>query len=259
MKDWLVEIVDQIAVGEFLAQSRVTCGSRFGLIAVDNAVEFMLIAYVETYKQLIGGHKPGGIPKKDWDETKSRFPKLLSFVATCEPNIQPIETEISRYHDFRNNLYHSGLPLTTPPERVLKYSKLAKDVIAILFGINFSSDEWGQILDRISSSLTKSSTIATIKRQVIYEETNGVVKFDVEAHLSALDAIAICLHGYSVMTGAAPSRPLLVKSLAMSGHSLANDVINSRLSELRKSGWIQKDSLILSAKGRKELAKKYIF
>jgi len=113
MKDWLTEIVDQMALGEVLAESSLSCGQRFGLIAVDNAVEFMLIAYVEVHRQLVGGHKAGGISKRDWDDTKRQFPKLLSFVAAQEPNLQPLEAEISRYHDFRNGLYHTGTPVTT--------------------------------------------------------------------------------------------------------------------------------------------------
>ncbi len=258
MKDWLVEIVDQIALGEFLAISSLSCGQRFGLIAVDNAVEFMLVAYVEVHKQLVGGHKPGGIIKKDWDETKSKFPKLLPFIVTLEPNLQPLEIEISRYHDFRNNLYHSGTPITTSPDRVTKYSQLARKVLEILFDIQFSVDEWDENLARIAKSLVKGSKAETIKREVIYEEVEGMVKFSTTDFPRATEAIALCLHGYSVVTGAPPSRPFLIRSLAMSGHPLGAKVVNARLFDLRKMGWIQKNELIPSAKGRKELAKKYL-
>jgi len=257
MKDWLVEMIDQVALGELLAKSSLSCGQRFGLIAVDNAVEFMLIAYVEVQKQIVGGYKAGGIPKKAWDETKREFPKLLTFVVTQEPNLQPLEIEISRYHDFRNTLYHSGTPVTTSPGRVTRYSELAREVLSILFAIQFSADEWNEILARIGSFFTGSSIDKSIKRAVSYEEAEGLVKFTTTDYPTAAEAIAICLYGFAIVTGAPPSRPALVKSLAKSGHPLSADVVKSRLSDLRKVGWVRKNDL-LAAKGRKELAKKYL-
>lgn len=258
MKDWLVEIVDQIALGEILAHSSISCGQRFGLIAIDNAVEFMLIAYVEIQRQLVGGHKVEGINKKDWDEIKRQFPKLLPFVVGLELNLQALEVEISRYHEFRNGLYHSGTPVTTSASRVANYSKLARDVMRILFGLQFTPDEWNDIVARVGEFLTVGSVTETIKRQVSYEEKEGIVKFITSGLPTAPEAIALCLHGYSVLTGAPPSRPSLAKSLTMSGHPLGEGVINVRLSNLRRARWIQKNALTLAAKGRRELAKKYL-
>ena len=168
MKDWLSEIIDQIALGEILANSNVSCGERFGLIAVDNAVEYMLIAYIETYKQLVGGHKAGGIIKKDWDETKRQFPKLLTFVVTQEVMLTPLEVEITRYHDFRNGLYHSGTPVTTSASRVVKYSELARKVLEVLFSISLTIKEWESTLAKNASALSGSIVTSTVKRQVTY-------------------------------------------------------------------------------------------
>lgn len=258
MKDWLSEIIDQIALGEILAESNVSCGQRFGLIAVDNAVEFMLIAYVETYKQLIGGHKVGGITKKDWDETKRHFPKLLTFVVTQEANLASLETEISRYHDFRNSLYHSGTPVTTSPSRVKKYSDLARKVLPILFSITLTADEWDNILAQNASVLSGNTVTSSIKRQVTYELIDGLVKFSTTPPITASEAVALCLHGYSVVTSSPPSRPSLIQALARSGHPLSAEVAKARLYDLKKNGWLQKTELILSSKGRKKLGKKFL-
>ncbi len=258
MKDWLSEIIDQIALGEILANSKLSCGERFGLIAVDNAVEFMLIAYIETFKQLVGGHKTGGITKKDWDETKRQFPKLLAFVVTQEIALVPLETDISRYHDFRNGLYHSGAPVTTSAIRVMKYSELARKVLAVLFSILLTSDEWESILAQNASTLSGVANVNIIKRQVTYELTDGLVKFATAASLTASEAIALCLHGFSIITGAPPSRPSLIQALARSGHPLSSETANSRLYDLKKNGLLQKSDLALSAKGRKELGKKFL-
>jgi hypothetical protein len=258
MKTWLSEIIDQIALGEFLAYSKVSCGQRFGLIAVDNAVEFMLIAYVEVYKQLVGGHKLGGIIKKDWEDTKKHFPKLLAYVATLEPNLQTHVPDITRYHEFRNSLYHSGTPVTTTSTRVAKYSKLAQEILAILFTIKLTPQEWDSILSLVESSLSSQSPSHLIKRQVTYDKVDDFVKFTTSASPTASEAVAICLHGCSILTGAPPSRPSLLQSLARSGHALPLKVLNARLFDLRRNGWLQKNALALSAKARKELAKKYL-
>jgi len=258
MKTWLAEIIDQIALGEFLANSKVSCGQRFGLIAVDNGVEFMLIAYVEVYKQLVGGHKPGGITKKEWDETKKHFPKLLSYVATLDPDLQPHVAEITRYHEFRNGLYHSGTPVTTTPSRVAKYSKLAQEILAILFGIKLTLQEWESTLSLVESSLSSQGSSHPVKRQVTFEKVDELIKFTTSAFLTATEAVAICLYGCSILTGAAPSRPCLNQSLTRSGYPLSINVLSARLSDLKRNGCLQKKDLALSAKGRKQLAKKYL-
>ena len=198
MKDWLVEIIDQVALGEFLASTNLSCGQRFGLIAVDNAIEFMLIAYIEIHKQLVGGHKPGGIPKKDWELTKSKFPTLLQAVVTLELNLKPLETDISRYHNFRNDLYHSGAPLTTSATRVKNYVKIAKSVLNILFAINIDSNEWDAILAGVASSLNGNNELSGVKRQVTYEIVDGLVKFSTATAPTAIEAVALCCHGFAI-------------------------------------------------------------
>jgi len=260
MKDWLTEIIDQIALGEFIARSKVSCGQRFGLIAVDNAVEFMLKAYVEVDKQLVGGHKVavGGLTKKDWELKRDKFPVLLSYVVSLEPNLLSLEDEINRYHTFRNNLYHTGIPVTTRTTMVVKYAELARNVLQVLSKIALTSQEWDAIVAEVGSSLISDSAPSSIKLEVDYETVDGVVKLTTSASLTNRDAIALCLHGYSKLVGTPPSRPDLIKSLTRSGYSLMPKFLSARIVELRNNGLIQQNSLALSAKGRKELSKKYL-
>lgn len=158
MKDWLVEIIDQIALGEFLARSELSCGPRFGLIAVDNAVEYMLAAYVEVHKRLLGDDT-GEIRHRQWIDTKSKFPKLLQFTVKREPALAPYELEISRYHDFRNTIYHSGKPITTAPGRVLAYAKLARDLIRVLFQYEITPAEWDEDLNRVAAIIRQVASV----------------------------------------------------------------------------------------------------
>ncbi len=176
MRDWLVEIIDQTALGEYHAQTSLSCGKRFGLIAVDNAVEYMLVAYVETYKRLVG-KKQDGISHKEWEDIKGRFPKLLEFVVGLEPALSALELEIMQYHDFRNALYHSGKPITTSSERVSNHAKLARKVLFVLFQQEITDEEWNDVLDRISSVIGKSKISTELRRQVAYSEPDGILKF----------------------------------------------------------------------------------
>jgi hypothetical protein len=259
VKDWLVEIIDQVALGEFLSRSQLSCGSRFGLISLDNAVEFMLIAYVEVHRQLVGGHKPGGIPKKDWETTKGAFPKLLSFVVSCEASLGSLESEINRYHDLRNNLYHSGAPTTTAPTRVQKYVSVARHILNLLFAIVFSDDEWSAVLDSVRGALSGAVVAAGVRRSVAFADVSGIVTFSCVDTPNAREAIALLLHGYGKLAATEPDRKQLGVSLAKSGMPLAMPVIHARIADLRSSGWIRKDRLVLTAKGRKALQSRYLY
>jgi hypothetical protein len=258
MKDWLEDAIEQIALGEHLASSSLGCGPRFGLIAVDNSVEFMLKAYVELYKQLIGGHKPGGVTKKDWEEIKRQFPTLLSFVAGLEPKIVPLESDVSRFHDLRNDLYHSGLPLTTNPTRVGRYSKLARQLLEALYGVSYSATEWGVIVSKVGSSLAGEATSNGIRHQVTYELVEGQVKFTTSGSPTVQEAIALCLYGYGVLTGAPPSRPSIIQSLARSGHPISQVILNARLHDMKNQALLRSNELTLSAKGKKKVARDYM-
>lgn len=257
MKDWLSETIDQIALGEILADSTVSCGQRFGLIAIDNAVEFMLIAYVEVYKHLVGDKAAGKKPKKEWEETKRYFPALLAFVTEKEPNLQPLVSDITNYHNHRNDLYHTGTPLTTAPRHVHLYAKVAKQVLGVLFSMSLSDDEWTNVVAQNVTSLC-GGIGGPPKRQMTFEVIDSLVRFTAPTSPSATDAIALTLFGYSTRTGAPPSKPSLIQSLARSGHPLSPDIVNARLHDLKAKGWLQTHSLALSARGRKALEKKYL-
>jgi len=258
VRAWLRDPIDQIAIGEFLARSKISCGQRFALIAVDNSIEFMLIAYVEAYRQLVGGHKPGGIPKNEWRKIKGGFESLLSKICGLEPDLSQYEDEINRYHNLRNALYHSGSPTTVSSSRVMKYSKIARDVLSILFSIRFDKKEWEDYLSRIGCSLCSPASSPEIRRSVSYEQVNDLVRFSTDSQVSAKEAISLALHGFAILTGATPHRDSLLKSVAMSGYPITSKVLAARLSDLRKQRLIRKKHLQLTAKGLKVLQKKFI-
>lgn len=258
MKSWLQDAIDQIALGDFLGASPLSCGTRFGLIAVDNSVEFMLIAYVESYRQLVGGHKQGGIPKNSWQQTKRNFESLLDKVCDLDPNLRQHEDEINRFHRLRNGLYHSGTPTTVSQSRVKEYSKHARQALDVLFSISFSKSEWEEHTSNVGQALTSHSSAPTIKRSVTFDVVNDVVRFSTTDQPSAARSVALSVYGFGILAGKEPERETLLKSTAMSGYPMTNKVQNARISDLRKQGWIRKDRIQITAKGIRELKKQYL-
>jgi hypothetical protein len=258
MRQWLADAIDQIALGEILADSGLSCGQRFALIAIDNSIEFMLVAYVEVFKRLVGGHKTGGIPKQQWEKKKRNFSDLLSFVVSKEPALSQFEQEINRYHDLRNDLYHTGRPRTVSRSKVLSYAQLARTVLGILFAIQYDQAQWKQVLDKAFASLTGNSGGSLPIRSVTFQDVDGAVRYSTQSQPTAKEAISLVLHAYSISYGREPTREELLKSLALSGYAMTSQVLSSRLYELRRNKLIRNNSLGLTAKGRKHLAQHFL-
>jgi hypothetical protein len=258
MKDWLEDAIDQIALGDFLADSSLSCGQRFGLIAVDNAIEFMLNAYVEVDRQLVGGRKPGSITRKEWADKSSKFPVLVNFVVGLQPNLADLEDEINRRHKFRNDLYHTGLPKTTSAKQVHSHSKLARQVLSTLYGIDPSAEEWPDKVASIGNTLLEGGPSPTLRHEVTFEKVDDTVRFTCSEQPNARDAIALAIFGFVTRKAEAPDRSQLAKSLALSGNTSSPTVVSNRLSDLRRDKWVKRGELALTAKGRKELAKTYL-
>lgn len=257
MKEWLSDAIEQIVLGDILANSNISFGRRFALIAIDNSVEYALICYVEVYKRLVGGHIAGGIPKNDWEKKKNHFDDLLTCVVSIEPKLATHKDDISRFHGIRNDLYHTGTPLTVNESTVASYSRIAKEALNILFSLNFDDNEWinytGKVKDIFSN---RTDTIAT-KDIVVFERMNGVIKYTTTLVPKTPTAILLIIHGYSLLEGREPSQDELVTSLKLSGISTSRAVSASRVAEMRAKGLIHSGKLALKEKGRKALSDKY--
>lgn len=107
MPIWLDDLVEQIATSMVLAESGTETGGRLAFIIVDNAVEFLLKAYVESETQLVGHNRV--ISKQDWERKKESFPQVLQFVYS-QFTISVPESDIVSWHNVRNKLYHEGKP-----------------------------------------------------------------------------------------------------------------------------------------------------
>lgn len=257
MKAWLTDAIDQVALGEHLAGTSISCGTRFGLIAVDNAVEYMLVAYIKLDRQLVGGHKSGGITKKDWEKAKQNFEDLIDKVCGVEPNLRKYQKEINRYHQLRNDLYHGGIPTTVAQNRVTKYSALARSVLETLYGITFDSREWDDQVASVGQALVSEEAPTPIRRTVSFELEGDIVRVRTSAQPKASDWIALALHGYLTMCGKPPEKDSLEKTIKLSGYPITRKTLNTRISELRGANSVRKDRLQLTAKATSAITKEY--
>lgn len=255
MSRWLRDTIEQIALGEQLAKSSVGCGARFGLIAVDNAVEYMVSCFVESDQRLVG-NKPGQIKKKEWENLG--FPGRLNYAAGHRPPLRGLEADVLTFHETRNHLYHSAIPLTISPREVLDYSKMARDLLDLLFHQQFNQTEWDDMLGKVAGELTGRTADLASRKSVRFEVIHGVIKFETSGTPSLKDAVALVLRGYATLTGTEPGRDAFQKSLRLSGLSFEPRVLGQRLYEMRQAKLVRDDKLILTPAGLKSIEKRFI-
>lgn len=253
MKAWLRDIPDQLALALVVARSGISCGERIALIVVDNAVEYMLVAFIESHRRLVRK----AISKKDWDEKKRHFEPLLDFIVAHCPTLASHRDDILNFHELRNSLYHTGQPVSVNKQKVEDYLALARQTFEKLFGVSFKDNDVEQTASRIHTALlreTRRETSAT----VTLKKENGFVRFETGAKPTNSDAICLVLYGFGREFLRPPSFNEVLESLRASGFSLTQKILSSRLYELRKKGWVRQDELALTSSGRKHLVKHYL-
>jgi hypothetical protein len=259
MNEWLADAIEQICLGDLLAETKEGFGRRFAMIAIDNSIEYALISYVEVFKRLVGGHIPGGIEQKAWIEKRRYFEQMLDYVASKEPGLSKYVDNIKRFHRMRDDLYHSGTPLTVNESTVKEYSEIAKRVLELLFSINYGDNEWRGKLDQVRRLIVGDTKAVENKDVITFERAAGVVKYSTSLTIKTPSAIRFILHGYALVEGREPTSDEVERSLRLSGNTASKEVIASRIAEMRAKGLIYSGRFSLKEKGRKDLREKYTF
>jgi hypothetical protein len=248
MKPWLEDVPDQLALALLLAKGKISCGERIGLIVVDNAVEYMLVAYVESHRRVIGPGK--SISKKDWTEKKRYFEPVLQFVVSQCAALSQYSDDILNFHELRNSLYHTGQPVSVKEEKVRNYANLARNVFNTLFGQGLTEEKLEETSLQIQATLVPESKVEAYS-PMAFDKAEGLVRLRTNVHISNRDAICLVLHGFARGYMRPPSFDELLASLAGSGFTLTNQALSSRLYELREGGRVSKGRLSLTSRGRK--------
>lgn len=250
MKPWLQDVPDQLGLALLLARGCISCGERIGLIVADNAVEYMLVAYVESHRRLVGASR--GISRKEWTEKKRYFEPLLDFVASLCPDLSNHRDDILNFHELRNSLYHTGQPVSVKEQKVRQYVNLARDVFNLLFRQNVTLDQLDQTALKNQAALAPDAAVKVSSRMV-FERADGLVRLKTAAHVSNSDAICLVLYGFAREMSRVPSFVELTNSLARSGFTLTPRILSSRLYELRKRGLVSRSDLSLTSPGRRHV------
>lgn len=253
MAIWLDDLLEQIATSMVLADSGTETGKRLSFIIVDNAVEFLMKAYVESEAQLVGSGK--AISKQDWDNRKQSFFKVLDFVFNQFPSITASKTDILSFHNVRNDLYHEGKPLSVGANTVSKYVEQLKTLLYDLHKFKMSDDQWRKMAYDVSKKIAQKE--AQTRIVITYSNENGQTRFDTDAYLKDTEAIIHALNTFSSYFGTEPSLEDIESILARSCHATEKKVITKRLDYLKKSGMILKSKRMPDPKAIKNLKEKF--
>lgn len=254
MKAWAEDAIEQIATAELLNSANTSTGERLALIICDNAVEYMMIAYTEMEKQLV--HQRIG--PNDWEQTKRKFHQLLAFTVGVESSLSKHQSDIQSFHNTRNDLYHTGKPLTVKSDHVAKYLKTAKDVLELLFSEKLSEDDWAKKIAVLNQKVFGKAGKG-IKAAVTVEVQYDLVRVDTNVQLKNSEVLCVVLDAFMTKMGKEPTIEQLDGSLRLShaGH-LSGQNLSKRIHDCRKKGLIQKDAICLTPKGQLLVTKKTV-
>jgi len=245
MKPWVEDAIEQIATADVLNCAGTSTGERLAYIVCDNAIEFMMIAYVEKQAQLV--HTK--IKPKDWDLTRSKFHSLLNLVVANASALSCHQSDIQTNHDTRNELYHTGQPLSVKSAHVEKYLVIARDLVQILFSEKLTKDDWAQRSAAVSAKIEGSGG-KKIKALLVVQDVNDVIQLETSHDLSDQALICVVLDAFMTRKGQAPTRPQLEQSLRQShAPHLGGTNLSKRIYDCRENGLIQKGTFALTAKG----------
>jgi len=248
MEIWLDDIIEQICTANVLMEGKSNSGKRLAMIIIDNAVEFSLKAYVESYKRLV----PKVIKRKDWEQKKTNFEDVLNFVL-AKSGIS-INENLMDYHTIRNDLYHGAKPLSVEPKIISRYIKVLKSLLKELFNFEMPEDAWNKNTKSVKDALLGKEIP---KRRFEFRKTDeGLVKMTSEKRMGDRPSICLVTEGFISEIGRPPTFDDLEKSLNLSGQGMKKERLTSRISELRKKKYIETGELRLTGKGRKWLIKR---
>jgi len=250
MDPWTREIAEQICIGIVLEESKLESGNRLALICVDNGVEVALKLYV-CYNNLLRD--------KDLDSPQGFF-LALDKIKDLNKIDDKDAKDIRQFHKIRNDLYHRA-KLTTVRDGVINaYLKLAKMLLDKLYDFRPSELEWKKLANGTRKSLVKEKI--ELREPVEYgaKEVEGahLVSMKTPGKLKNTESIILVIHGFITSYARSPTKDELKKSLMISGRDISDDVLDARIYELRKAGYLESKLLKLKGKAITRLRKKFL-
>lgn len=139
MKPWTDEFQFQISLAESIWKSNLLGKERIAFVLLDNIIEFMCKAYLKVALDLVGKSKHHKITLNDWDDISRYFDKLIACMKQFSPIPKSILDSVEIYHQVRNDLYHTSMPMAVTPAQFKDELKNAISVLEILYKLTYSS------------------------------------------------------------------------------------------------------------------------
>ncbi len=249
MEIWLEDVAQQLSLARILRDSDVVPGKRIAMILVDNVIEFLIKVHGED---IIYGKKI--LNKAEWEKEKRYFESLVERVLP-KTKASAHSKPILDFHELRNSLYHSTVPLSVNETMINDYLAIAEDLLKQIFEIRITEEEWKA---RVEKTKSKLSPTAAKSNLVTFAKTDGDgIRFESSSPVKDRHAILLVMYGFGVQHGRAPSYDELVKSLNHSAHAIKRDTLSVHLSKLRAKDLVQRKDYSLTALGRKWLQGKF--
>ncbi|MHB9159863.1 MAG: hypothetical protein ACYC6W_03160 [Nitrosotalea sp.] len=225
------------------------------MIIVDNAVEYVLKAYVEIELNGVGSGTGKVIKRTDWEEKKQSFDKLLEFVLSIKKcNVD--EKKILEYHRVRNSLYHTGLPLSVKGSKIDAYVQQCKLLLSDLIGFSLSETGWKSRINLIDTEMKKQQ--GKISKPLIrYDCSGSLPKFLTDGSIKDTDAVMLAIDCFTSTEGKEPTLEQLESILTMSRHRLDQKTISKNMAHLRKRKLIDKKRYYLQSEGTDAIKKNF--
>ena len=256
MSGWKDDIIEQIAVSQYLLQSKVETAERLSMIIVDNAVEYLLKAYVEVEINGVGSGANKVVRRRNWeDDIRSSFDKLLDFVFSIK-SCSGDKVKILEYHRIRNSLYHTGLPISVKEKKINAYVIQCQILLSDLIGFTLSESGWKSRIKLIDKEIREKQGKIN-KPLVKYDCTGDLPKFVTDESIKDTDAVMLSIDCFTSTEGDEPTLEQLERILTKSRHRLDQRTISKNLTHLRKRRLLNKTTNYLEPEGNEEIKKKF--
>lgn len=249
MDPMIEEIVEQVCLGVILRESKPDSTNRLGLICVDNAVEIAMKFYC-SYNSLL----------KDSDlDSAAGFFSALDKIHNEDKISDSDWKDVKQFHKIRNDLYHRAKLTTVKGEVIDDYVKISKTLLDNLYNYKTNDLGWKKMVTEMKKALIKEKF--ELKEPVEYEAkpVNGdsLVLMKTSAKLQNTESIMLVIHGFITNYARSPTKEELRKSLMISSRDITQSVLDTRISDLRRTGFLEKE-LKLKGKALNRLRKKFL-
>jgi len=250
MDTWVNEIVEQIGIGIVLQESKLDSSNRLAIVCIDNGVEVALKFYASFHTLL---------SDKELSSPQGFYSSLGKIKA--EGTITDSDKKhISQFHKIRNDLYHGAKLTTVNPKIVEDYIKLSQSLLANLFKFQTNDSGWTRIVNDIRKKIVKEKSELKDPVEYVPKEVDGehLILMKTSVDPKNTESVMLIIFGFISNYARPPTKEELQKSLMISGRDIPDNVLVARISDLRKSGSIEKKVLKLKGKALTQLRKKFI-